>query len=369
MHQIEIWVRPVSKVLIEFKPVIPLYYVTIIKQKNMNYKYFVGVDVSKATLDFAVLNGREHIISMQTSNDIYGIKDFVKQMKTILPKIKLEETLFCMEHTGVYNEHLLDFLFKKKANVCLEVATRIKLSSGLQRGKNDKVDAIRIAQYAYRNREELKLWQPKREVVQQLKTLCGLRNRLLNAKKQLTVVQRETITFDKKASATIKMHCQSSLKAIEKDIAKTEQSMEDVIASDEQLSRLFKIITSVQGIGKVTATEMIITTNEFKDINDPKKFACYSGIAPFEHKSGSSVRGKTRVSHSANKAMKTLLHMAALTAISHNLDLKSYYQKKLLENKNKMTIINAVRNKLVHRIFACVNNNRLYQNKYSQIFV
>src|SRR5690606_25316949 len=139
----------------------------------MNYNYFVGVDISKATLDFAVHNGKELIISMQTSNDLCGIRDFMKQMKARLPKLKLDDTLFCMEHTGIYNEHLLNFLFNKRANVCLEVATHIKMSSGLQRGKNDKVDAIRIAQYAYRNRDELKLWQPKREVVQQLKTLSG----------------------------------------------------------------------------------------------------------------------------------------------------------------------------------------------------
>jgi transposase len=335
----------------------------------MSYKYFVGVDVSKATLDFAVLNGKELIISTQTSNDFSGLRDFMKQMKASLPKLNLEDTIFCMEHTGVYNEHLLDFLSGKGANICLEVATHIKMSSGLQRGKNDKIDAIRIAQYAYRNRDELKLWQPKREVVQQLKTLSGVRNRLINAKKQLTVALHETASFDNKASVTIKVHCQSSLKAIDNDIAKTEKAMEKVIASDEQLSRLFEIITSVKGIGKVTATEMIITTNEFKNINDPKKFACYSGIAPFEHISGSSVKGKSRVSHKANKAMKTLLHMAAITAVNYNIDLKSYYQKKLLENKNKMTIINAVRNKLVHRVFACVKNNRLYQNKYNQILV
>lgn len=335
----------------------------------MNYTHFVGVDVSKATLDFALISGKELVFSVQTSNDLSGIREFMKQMGARYPKLKLEETLFCMEHTGVYNEHLLDFLFSKKANVCLEVATRIKMSSGLQRGKNDKVDAIRIAQYAYKNREDLKLWQPKREVLQQLKTLSGLRNRLINAKKQLAVAHNETIPFDKKASGIIKVHCQSSIRAIEQDITKTEKAMEKVISSDEQLSRLFKIITSVQGIGKVTATEMIITTNEFKDIDDPKKFACYSGIAPFEHTSGSSIKGKNRVSHRANKAMKTLLHMAALAAISCNQDIKSYYNKKLLENKNKMTIINAVRNKLVHRVFSCVNNNRLYQNKYNQILV
>lgn len=114
---------------------------------------------------------------------------------------------------------------------------------------------------------------------------------------------------------------------------------------------------------------MIIATNEFKDISDPKKFACYAGVAPFEHTSGTSIRGKSRVSHKANKPMKTLLHMSALVAVNYNDDLKQYYQRKLQENKNKMSVLNAIRNKLIHRVFACVRENRLYQNKCEQSLV
>ena len=69
---------------------------------------------------------------------------------------------------------------------------------------------------------------------------------------------------------------------------------------------MYKIITSVNGIGFVTASYILVTTNEFININNPKKYACYSGVVPFEHTSGSSVRGKTRVSHMANKNIKTL---------------------------------------------------------------
>ncbi len=335
----------------------------------MNYTHFIGIDVSKNTLDFAVLSGKEVLFHVQTSNDVSGIKSFMNQLKTVSPKIKLTETVFCMEHTGIYNQHLLQFLFSKKANVCLEAAIHIKMSSGLQRGKNDKIDAVRIAQYAYKNRETLKLWQPKRQAVEKLKYHAALRNRLINAKKQLTTAFKETAVFDKQAAAKMKSLCHSSVEALERDIAKTEVAIDQLIADDDELTRLFKIVTSVQGIGKVTAIEMIISTNEFKNINDPKKFACYAGVAPFEYTSGTSVRGKARVSHKANKTMKSLLHLAALVAIGYNNDMKEYYQRKLKENKNKMSVINAIRNKLVHRIFACVNNNKLYQIKYEPALV
>ena len=140
--------------------------------------------------------------------------------------------------------------------------------------------------------------------------------------------------------------------------------MSELIASDAELSRLFGIITSVQGVGAVTATQILISTNEFRDIKDPKKYACYAGVAPFARESG-IFRGKARVSHMANKRSKTLLHMSALVAISHNKELREFYERKVEEGKNKMSVINAVRNKIILRIFACVNQNRKYDKNYS----
>jgi transposase len=329
----------------------------------MNYNFFIGIDVSKKTLDFAVFKGKELLFKWVSENDEPGIRKFWAQLK-LQHGFCVNEAIFCMEHTGIYNQHLLSFLYSKKAFVCLEAAVHIKLSSGLQRGKSDQIDAVRIAQYANKNSLELRLWQPKRQVIQQLKHLSGLRNRVINARKQLTVALNETISFDKNAACECKKLCKASLKALDEDIKRIELKMDQVITSDGELKRLFSIVTSVEGIGKVTATEMIITTNEFKDITDPAKFACYSGVAPFEYSSGSSIKGKPRVSHKANKTMKSLLHMAALVAINYNADMKAYYQRKVEQKKNKMLVINAVRNKLIWRVFACVRNDRPYQKNY-----
>jgi len=330
----------------------------------MNYTHFVGIDVSKNTLDFTVLQGTNICFQTREENGMQGIRKFMKQLKA-QPDFSLEQTVFCMEHTGIYNQHLLEFLSHLKAPVCLESSLHIKQSSGLQRGKNDTVDALRIAQYAYKNREELRLWQPPREVIQKLKHLVVLRSRLINVKKQLTTPLKESSTFiDKSLTRQIVALCKNSIASVEKDLQKTEKEIQQLVASDDQLSKLFSIITSVDGVGKVTASAMIITTNEFKDIREPARFACYAGVAPFEHSSGTSIKGKTRVSPKANKAMKTLLHLSAISAIRNNADMKAYYVRKIAENKNKMSVINAVRNKLVWRVFACVRNNRLYQEKY-----
>ena len=117
-------------------------------------------------------------------------------------------------------------------------------------------------------------------------------------------------------------------------------------------------------MGKVTAVQIIVDTNEFKDIREGKKYACHSGVVPFEHRSGSSVHLRSRVSHLANKCTKTLLHMAALSPIRMAGEMKEYYQRKVAEGKNKMSVMSSIRNKLILRVFACVRNNRVYQKNY-----
>jgi transposase len=331
----------------------------------MEFTYFIGTDVSKNELDLAVMQGKTLLFHREIGNSQEAIQAFVKELLG-LPGFELGKAVFCMEHTGIYNNPLLAYLHKKKANVCLEAATQIRNSMGNVRGKNDKVDAIRIAEYAYRNREGLRLWQPKREAVQRLAHLSATRTRLLTAQKLLRTPLKESIGFVGKKIASQNMQvCSRTLNSIEADLKKAEDAIDGIVANDPELSRLFGLITPVTGIGTVTATQIVISTNEFRDINEPKKFACYSVVAPFARESG-LLKGKAHVSHMANKSVKTLLHMASLVAITYNDDLKRYYERKTIEEKkNKMSVINAVRNKLILRIFACVNQNRKYDKTYT----
>lgn len=331
----------------------------------MKFIYYLGCDVSKNELDFAVYKQNAFVLHKEIKNDAKSIDNFFKELKK-LPDFELSNTIVCMEHTGIYNNPLLVYLDNKKGNICLETALQIKNSQGSVRGKNDKIDSIRIAEYAYTFREKLKLWQPKREVIQRLATLTGHRDRIISVKNSIDVPLKESARFVLKSIQKESINLFSkTLKAIEDDLKKIEKAIQEVIKSDEELSRLFGLITSVQGIGPVTAIGVIITTNEFKDITEAKKYACYAGVAPFVRESG-IFRGKGRVSKLANMNMKALFHMAALTAVRVNEDLKKYYERKTQEEKkNKMLVLNAVRNKLIHRIFACVNKNRKYNKTYS----
>jgi transposase len=251
----------------------------------------------------------------------------------------------------------------------MESGSQINKSQGLVRGKNDKVDSLRIANYAFTNRHSVKLWQAPREIINRLSDLLSLRNRFIKAKKQLVVpVNEQNIYLDKESIKTIKKHNLAPVNAITKEIEKIEKEIVALIKSDERLYKLYKIVTSVDGVGPVTATSIIITTNEFLSITEAKKYACYSGVAPFDHSSGSSIRGRNRVSHMANKKIKTLLHLAALSAIRVKGDISEYYNRKVAEGKNKMSVLNAIRNKLVQRIFACVKQDRLFEKKYQYLF-
>jgi len=333
----------------------------------MEFEFFIGIDVSKNELDFSVQQGKHFLFHQEIINEPEAIKSFLKELIK-LDGFCLSNAVCCMEHTGIYSNHLLSCLYQQRANICLESATKIKKSLGNLRGKNDKVDSQRIANYAYKNRDELRLWAPRREEVQQLAHLSSTRSRLIKAKKMLKTPLKEYGSFVKtKTSKQNASVCYHALKGIEASLENVERTIMSIINNDPELKRLFSLVTSVVGIGRVTAVQMLVTTNEFKNIDNARSYACYAGLVPYVEESG-IFKGKGRISHLANKKVKTLFHMAALVAIQHNEELRCYYERRVnIDKKNKMSVINAIRNKLVQRIFACVNQNRMYEKNYLKL--
>jgi transposase len=128
------------------------------------------------------------------------------------------------------------------------------------------------------------------------------------------------------------------------------------------MCRQFELATSVPGVGPQTALYLIALTRCFAAFSSWRKLACYAGIAPFEYSSGSSVRGRTKVSHLANKKLKSLFNMAALSAKKLDPELRLYYERKKAEGKHVMSIMNALRCKVVARVFAAVNRNSPFVN-------
>jgi len=326
---------------------------------------FVGIDVSKSKFDLALIKGqnKDHVIQGVFDNTHKGIKTMSKFLEKE-HQVRLSETIFCMEFTGVYCRPLTSFFVEQDCHVWIEMPVNIIRSLGLQRGKNDRVDAHRIALYAYKNRDDIKLWKPQRDIILQLRDLLALRDRLITSQKALTNPIEELIAMGaKNAAANVRKNCQKTLSAIENEIGQIEKNLDDIIKDDPQLKELFRLATSVPGVGKLTALFMICFTNEFSMYTNPKQLACYCGVAPFEHSSGTSVRGRTRVSHMANKVLKRMLHMGAISVISRDPELRDYYQRKVAQGKNKMLVINAVRNKIINRLCAVIKRGYGYQSE------
>lgn len=325
------------------------------------YNQFFGVDVSKKTVDITLLQNEQNS-HRQFSNDAEGMKNLFDWLNEL--KIEFSETLFCMETTGLYCYPLTKFLNVNALDTWIEQAIQIKKATPLARGKNDKVDSLRIAVYASKNLDRLRLWKPMNATLEKIKHLATLRERLVETQKRLLVPIKEfeevgNVEMAKLLSTSIK----KSITAIDKDLIAVEKQILDVLHQDEVLIKKYTFAKSVIGIGFVTGINLLVYTNGFTQMNDVRKLACYCGVAPFEYSSGTSVRGKTKVHYMANKKLKCNLHMAALSAIKLDADIKAYYQKKVAEGKNKMSIINAVRNKLLARVLACVNNEKKYVNK------
>lgn len=326
---------------------------------------FVGIDVSKSKFDLALIKGqdKDHVIQGVFDNTHKGIKTMSKFLEKE-HHVQLSETIFCMEFTGVYCRPLTNFFVEQDCHVWIEMPVNIIRSLGLQRGKNDRVDAHRIALYAYKNRDDVKLWKPQRDVILQLRDLLALRERLINSQKALTNPIEELLAMGaKSAAASVRKNCHKTLSAIKNEIGQIDKNLDDIIKNDPQLKELFQLATSVPGVGKLTALFMICFTNEFSMYTNPKQLACYCGVAPFEHSSGTSVRGRTRVSHMANKVLKRMLHMGAMSVISRDPELRYYYQRKVAQGKNKMLVINAVRNKIIHRLCAVIKRGYGYQSE------
>lgn len=318
----------------------------------------IGIDISAKTLDLCIDRDGNKQFS-QIKNDKKDIKKLLK------PFIKnQEQVIIGMENTGKYNNMLYTILTDYDFRVFVIHPYHLKKSIGLARGKNDKVDAERIVSFIEKNHKELDPWQPASETITQLKILFTERKaavkdrtRLKQKKKELDYIQNKTL----KASL-LKMN-DKRLKESTKVIKELERMIREIIASDKKLKKQMKLLQSIPGIGFVVAIALIVKTEGFRIYTDPRKLACCAGVVPFHYQSGTSVFSKAKLSNMADKSLKTLLNMAALAAVKTDNDLKKYYERKVAEGKNKMSVLNAVRNKIIHISYAVINSEKMFENR------
>jgi transposase len=325
----------------------------------MTVQHIVGADLSKNTIDLVCHTTGDYL---QIENKASGFQILLAWIDQ--QGIAIDQTLLVMEHTGLYSLLLEQFLSKhdiafKKVN-----ALEIKRSIGMVRGKSDRIDAVRIATYGFEKKEKLTAQIPVSPQLKRLQMLQSTRERLVRQRAGLTNAVKEYRHIDiQEQDLLIKSQLQV-IKALDKQITRLEQEVEKIVAEDEAISTNYRLLQSIKGVGKIVALATIIKTSNFTRFTNSRKFACYCGTAPFEHSSGSSIHKRSRISHLADKQMKTLLDLAAKSAIRYDSELKNFYQRRLLMGKSKMSTINIVRNKILYRMFAVAKRQTPFVDNY-----
>lgn len=325
----------------------------------MKFESFIGVDVSKLTLDVCLICPDGVLENFKIENKSIYIKSLFKK---ILKTVDAEKLLVCAEYTGHYSNILKNFCLNNKISLCLESGAEIKLRSGVQRKKNDKIDAERIADYAIGYQDKLRLYRAEDLAIEESKLLISERELYIRERAKYKAQLKDLkdyipVNSYKDRSKRLSKH----ISLLTNSITAIDVRLEILFEKNEQLKEQKKILISINGVGSQVALYTIVATQGFTKFENGRQFACHAGVAPFSFESGSSQRSRNKVSNRANKKLKTLLHMAALSAIQIKGEFKEYYERKVAEGKNKMTVINAVRAKIIHRMFALIRDDRTYQ--------
>lgn len=317
----------------------------------------VGIDVSKATLDLYLLSRNQYFT---VENSPAGFSALLELCCTHLER-KKERLFFCFENTGRYSRLLSVFLGESGIPFAMVNALDVKKSRGLARGKSDRKDARTLALFADQRRGALLPTQLQTAEVSQLRQLLRLRDKLMKHRTAYkNGVKDLQDCYAQGESDFIREAQQRMIDQLTQEISRVEQRMDEIIGSIPEWSRNVELMRTVKGVGAVLARYIIIYTENFSRIAEPKKFACYAGIAPFEYSSGTSVKGRTRVHPCANKQLKSLLNVAAMSAIQQKGEYRIYYLRRGEEGKNNMSTLNIIRNKIVHRVFAVVKRQTPY---------
>lgn len=325
----------------------------------MKIRETVGIDISKSTLDACVHSNQ---VFAKFENSSKGFKQLLKWGSEHSSR-DLSETLFVFEHTGRYSHNIARFFSHQEVKFIIVPGLEIKRSLGITRGKDDKVDAARIALYAYRLRDELKPTKLPEKQLTKLKRLLTLRDRMVRQRAGYKAsLGEDKRIFSEKEDRRFFEYQENIIEALSKQISQIEKEMMEIIKGNKKLKKIYKLLISIKGIGPQTALYTIVYTAGFTKFKTWRKFASYCGVAPFPHRSGTSVKGRNKVSNLAHKKIKSLLTMCAGTAIQHNPEMKAYYQRRLKEGKTEMSTQNNIRNKLLARMFAVVKRGTPYVN-------
>jgi transposase len=338
------------------------------RMQKTTTKFYLGIDVSKSWFDISMIEVINHQKQPMQTERFNNTADGIKLCHQWLKKQKVgfnKNSLVVIENTGVYHRLIWSFCSKYNLPLYIGNAAHIKWSLGITRGKNDIVDSQRLCAYGCKEADDLKVAPALDIIFMQLKDLMTARTKLLSQLRSTQVYIKELkLSNDASVQKVLEKAHKAALEGLKKSIQLIEAEMQSIIGNHDAIKTNYDLLLSVPGIGSFTAIYLICCTNNFNGKISGKQLASYAGVVPFGHTSGSSIKGKNKVHKMANKDLKKLLHLCALTTIKYYPEFKDYYERKKAEGKHAMSILNAIRNKIVLRAVAVVNKKTLYVNNY-----
>ena len=325
----------------------------------------IGVDVSKNTLDIALYRGKvdwnEGHIKVDNSGS--GYRELKKWLR--LRNAEKSRLRVCMEATGLYTHDFRTWLEQEGITYYVVDPKRMHDFTpplgikGIRQTKTDKADAFRIAIYCSLFHESMEPSRLPSAAYFKLKRLLAERRQYV---KQSVLYRQQLSDISVYDSVSSRTRKKDELASLRENIRQTDKEMTSVIDSDPAIRRNYDLLTSITGVGIVVAVTTIVLTENFTAFTNPRKYASYIAIAPFPHESGTSVRGATRVSKQGFRQAKADLSISVLTAITHDAELREYWQRRKAEGKHTGVILNAVKFKMVLRMFAVVKRGKPYVN-------
>jgi len=333
-------------------------------------KSYLGIDVSKLTFDVSLIvvnkGQKQPIVSNKFNNDAPGLLSFKAWLDDHQVTFNAN-SLLVIENTGIYHRLIWNFCTTHLLPIFIGNAADLKWSFGIARGKNDKVDSMRLCDYAYKNYEDIKPTTGLNKALITLKDLLSNRSKLLKLKNAIRQTLNELKASNDKITQSLMVNLnKAALDGLKKSLKQIDAELLKIVKQDQSILTNYNHMLSVPGIGKITAIFIICCTNNFAIKVTGKQLANYAGVVPFENTSGTSVKGRNRVHFMANKDLKSLLTMGALSAIQAYPEFKDYYERKTKEGKKHLQVLNAIKNKMLLRVAAVVNLQKDYVNMYQK---
>ena len=336
-------------------------------------KIIVGIDISKEKIDAGAIyvenfqDGPIKLSHQVFENRPLGFRRMLVWTRRLAGTAALGDVLFCCETTGGYDRSLCDYIYAKGLRIWREGALQIKRSMGVRKGKDDKADSFMIAEYAMRNMDKAVIYESPNSTVRELKALFLYRHKLVQEKveKRTRALHLAGTAPKSKSMSFILRDAQKSVKAIEKSIGECEGRIRELIRGDRELARNYEHIVSIKGVSIVNATAMIAYSNNFQAIKTANRMASYYGIASFRERSGTSVDKKAGVRFYSNSLLRSTITQAAECTVKENGIYRDYYLRLKEAGKPYGLILNNVKNKLMHLVFALVRNDMDYEANHA----